>query len=104
MDAILSHAAFMKDQGIGEAFEERARLDCLVSPAVDAWNWSQHVTEWMSRVEPTQVVRFEDLIADPVATALAALRSLGHEADATPHVMSLASLHRTDSRTYGTGV
>ena len=76
----------MKHQGIGKAFEERAILDCLVSPAVDARNWSQHVTEWMSRVEPTQVVRFENIIADPVATVLAALRSIGHEADGTHNV------------------
>ena len=74
-----------------------------MSPAGETWNWSRHVTEWMATGERTQVIRFEDLIENPVVTVAAALRGLGHEPDTTAHVMSLAGLHRTDPLIYGTG-
>ncbi|APV48481.1 hypothetical protein BWI17_01530 [Betaproteobacteria bacterium GR16-43] len=42
-------------------------------------NWSRFNDNWLARDAPTIVVRFEDLVADPVASVGNAMRTLGVE-------------------------
>src|SRR5690606_29150682 len=47
--------------------------------------WSANVTAWHARAVPTAVVRYEKLVAEPVAKMSAALRAVGVDCAARWH-------------------
>jgi glycosyltransferase involved in cell wall biosynthesis len=52
-------------------------LHALVSTDSHFGGWAGHVTAWASRKAPTQIIRFEELIADPIPIVERALAGLG---------------------------
>jgi hypothetical protein len=57
--------------------------------------WSRNVTAWSSRKAPSAVIRFEDLIVDPIPVVGRALERLGIRLQSTGSALpSFAELHR----------
>ena len=90
LDVAVSYARFWNwplARGVAELNDPAAALarsakrlhDVLPEPLS---TWSGHVTSWLDQREfPVQVVRYEDLLADPAAALAAVLRFAGIEPD-----------------------
>jgi aryl sulfotransferase len=67
--------AFMNDAAAALASMVRSQPDQLRQRLL---GWSGHVASWLDQVDiPVHLVRYEDLVADPVATFLAAMEFAG---------------------------
>lgn len=69
-DALVSHAHFVEARDAprfrGQPF--RRRLADLIDPGIRAYGtWSRNVRAWRDRTGATEIVRYEDLVADPTA-------------------------------------
>lgn len=79
-DSLVSYAHFMKARG-GPKYDSLSFEDALA--ALIARNdhpfgsWSGNVRAWTGREAPTEIVRFEELIEDPVSGVRGAVESLG---------------------------
>jgi glycosyltransferase involved in cell wall biosynthesis len=70
-------------------------LRALVCSDAQFGGWGRHVTAWTERRAPTAVIRFEELIADPVSVVTRTLERLGLRAEHTGSLPpSFAELHR----------
>ena len=77
-DAMVSFAQFvMNERKINGEKERRLLLRELIETAGSFGGWSQNVDAWTKRDAPTVVVRFENLIADPINEVRRALRAIG---------------------------
>jgi Glycosyl transferase family 2/Sulfotransferase domain len=81
-DAIVSYAhyaleVFQKATGAQQADSIPSMIRTLVSTDGHFGGWGRNVTAWASRKAPTQVIRFEELIIDPVTIVARALERLG---------------------------
>ena len=79
-DALVSHAHFVADNDAprfrGQDFDRR--LATLIHPGIRAHGgWSESVRAWRDRAAPTATIRFEELIADPVAVVATACAEIG---------------------------
>lgn len=78
-DAYVSYAHFVRqhfpDQVSGMSYEQV--LGMLIQSRDHFAGWSRHVQAWTGRPEPTAVIRFEDMIADPAGAMTAACARLG---------------------------
>lgn len=79
-DSLVSYAHFMKARGVPRfaslSFEEI--LAALLERDDHPYgSWSGNVRSWLDRDAPTALVKFEELVEDPVATVRGALASLG---------------------------
>jgi hypothetical protein len=79
-DTLVSYAHFM--QAIGkprfEALSFEETLAALLEREDHPYgSWSQNVRSWLDRDAPTQVLRFEELVEDPVRAVRRAMASLG---------------------------
>lgn len=79
-DSLVSYAHFAKAQG--EAWARSASFEEALATLIERedhpyGSWSDSVRAWTSRDASTAVIRFEELIVDPVATVRAAAESLG---------------------------
>lgn len=79
-DSLVSYAHFVEAQH-EPAFEsatfEEALATLIEREDHEYGSWSANVRAWTGRDAPTTVIRFEELIADPVASVRAAAESLG---------------------------
>jgi hypothetical protein len=79
-DSLVSYAHFVEAQGEPQfessSFEE-ALATLIERENHDYGSWSANVRAWTGRDASTAVIRFEELIADPVATVRGAAESLG---------------------------
>jgi hypothetical protein len=79
-DSLVSYAHFVESQGepaFASATFEEALATLIEREDHDYGSWSGNVRAWTSREPPTEVIRFEELIEDPVAAVKAAAESLG---------------------------
>jgi hypothetical protein len=81
-DALVSHAHFVLhfDRRIPPAEQPRLfpeTLEMLIESEDSFGGWSRHVRAWTARQAPTAVMRFADLVGNPVATTRRALETLG---------------------------
>lgn len=79
-DSLVSYAHFMKAQGgpkyDSSSFEEV--LAVLIARRKHPFgSWSGNVRSWISREAPTEIVRFEKLVENPVAVVRSSVESLG---------------------------
>jgi hypothetical protein len=79
-DAVTSYARFAVLNG-APGFEDRTfeeATEALIARRDDEiGGWSANVRSWTRRDAPTAIVRFEELIEDPLATIRAGVESLG---------------------------
>lgn len=79
-DSLVSYAHYMKARG-GEKFGslsfEQAAAVLIARKDHPFGSWSANVRAWTGRDAPTEIVRFEELIEDPVEVVRNAVRSLG---------------------------
>jgi hypothetical protein len=79
-DAVVSYARFATETG-APGFEDRSieeATEILIRRDDDEiGGWSANVRSWSRREAPTAIVRFEELIRDPVSTIRAATGSIG---------------------------
>jgi sulfotransferase family protein len=78
-DSLVSYAHFMQARGDSQyeslSFEET--LAALIEREDHPYgSWSANVRSWLDRDAPTQVLRFEELIEDPVRAVRRAMRAL----------------------------
>ena len=82
-DALVSYAHYVAEHDVpryrGLPFEERLALLVADNRRHPYGNWSQSVEAWRNRSAPTALVRFEELIGDPVAIVTRACASVGVE-------------------------
>lgn len=88
--------------------DRRAFLDILrrlVSGHPGYGSWSKHVSAWSSRQAPTAIIRYEDLLVDPIATVQGAVTRLGIKLQKPKRTepMSFPSLQKLDSRFFRKG-
>jgi hypothetical protein len=79
-DAVISYAYFALQTEQGIAKPSRRELETALQRIIagDSFGgWSRNVNAWVERAGRDSVIRYEDLIADPVPVASAALRRLG---------------------------
>jgi sulfotransferase family protein len=79
-DSLVSYAHFVEAQrepAFASATFEEALATLIEREDHDYGSWSGNVRAWTNREAPTEVIRFEELILDPVATVRAAAESLG---------------------------
>src|SRR6185437_8501010 len=79
-DAVVSFAHFIRktEQGIENA--PRSLFESTLEEIIRGdrfGGWSRNVRAWVDRGAKTSVVRYEDLIADPIETAVGSLGRLG---------------------------
>ena len=79
-DSLVSYAHFMRERGderfASLSFEET--LAALLEREDHPYgSWSGNVRSWLGRDAPTHVLRFEDLVADPVRAVRDAMTALG---------------------------
>jgi hypothetical protein len=106
-DAVVSYARLaMADRAPG--FESRTLVEAtevlIERDDEEIGGWSRNVRSWTRRDAPTAIVRFEELIADPLDTVRAAVQSLGislPEASGSPR--SFPALHEEDPLVYPRG-
>lgn len=97
-DAVVSYAYFAlkTEQGIERPGREllESTLEQIIAGETFG-GWSRNVNAWIDRAGRGSVIRFEDLIEDPVAIVAAALRRLGFDCragvDAAPSFQELHS-------------
>jgi hypothetical protein len=80
-DALVSHAHYVVsyDWEVPEAQQADRfveALDLLIDTDTSFGGWGGNVTAWLDRRAPTTVVRFEDLVASPVAAIQQALAAV----------------------------
>ena len=95
-DAIVSHAHYVGDRGTprwaGTSFNQR--VAGLIAPGVPVFgHWSRNVHRWRTRRGPVALVRFEELIADPVGSVGRSCAALGIEVKARGKSLTFAD-HR----------
>jgi hypothetical protein len=107
-DALVSYAHYVGDHDLprfrGLSFERR--LAALISDERrhPYGNWSENVISWRSRSAPTTVIRFEDLILDPVDVVARAFDELGVALPpASGELASFEDLHRRRPRIFRRG-
>jgi hypothetical protein len=87
-DALVSYAHFIRtyDAGMAERFSFQELLRILIESHEHFGGWSGHVRTWYTRAAeaPTEWVRYEDLLSEPIGTLDAGLRKLG--VDMSPDV------------------
>jgi hypothetical protein len=106
-DSVVSYAHFAKAQGEGNfgrmSYEEA--IAALIERQDHPYgNWSAHVRAWTGRDAPTEIIRFEELVADPVGTVRNAVEALGvslPEPSRAPP--SFEALHERDPDRYRRG-
>lgn len=97
-DALVSHVHIIRDRGVPRLpdrvppelrqlreAEDRYRdlpynrqLASLISPGIPGYgNWSRNVRAWRRRRGPTAMLRFEELVSDPVTTVSRGCAALG---------------------------
>jgi len=95
--AVVSYAYFLLKTERGIEEPERDLFETTLEQVImgDAYGgWSRNVKAWIDRVGQPNIVRYEDLIADPVNIAAAALRRLGFREEAKDTVPpSFQELH-----------
>lgn len=79
-DSLVSYAHFVKSQR--EAKYESLTYEETLTALIDRddhpfGSWSGNVRAWTGREAPTEVIRFEDLVKDPVGTVQDAAQALG---------------------------
>jgi hypothetical protein len=98
-DAIASYARFAIEMG-AEGFEGRSFEDAaealIAERGGEFGGWSGNVRSWTRRDAPTAIVRFEELIADPIPVAGAALRRLGLRLAGSGEPATFQDLHAID--------
>ena len=86
-DALVSYAHYALEIVEGQPAPPDAALlamlRTLVSTNVHFGGWARNIDAWESRKGPTQVIRFEDLIVDPVPIVERALAGLGMHSQST---------------------
>jgi hypothetical protein len=105
-DALVSHAHFVENGPTrfrDQPFDRR--LEMLIEPGVRAYgHWSCNVERWRERVAPTTILRFEDLVRDPVAVVSGACGDLGIALPATRGLPpGFADLHSANPRMFRKG-
>ncbi len=79
-------------------------LQALVSTDAHFGGWARHVTAWTSRKGPTEIIRFEELIVDPIPIVERALAGLGIRRQPAPaRLPSFAELHERAPEFFRTG-
>lgn len=66
-DAVVSYTHFLRraeEAPEAQALEET--MGQVVEGTLGFGSWSRHIEKWTTRMAPTYLVRFEDLLADPV--------------------------------------
>jgi hypothetical protein len=101
-DALVSRAHQLVERGRPTSFREAflALVDEPLDPAApSAGSWGSKVLSWLDRAAPTQLVRFEDLVADPAAVverAVAAVAPGMTRRSRDVRLPSFAELHEHD--------
>lgn len=80
-DSLVSYTHFLlAREGVDpDPGRVQERMADLVEGHPGFGSWSEHVTTWTARSAPTLLVRFEDLVADPVSISRKAAAELGFE-------------------------
>jgi hypothetical protein len=97
-DAVVSYAhyALKTEQGIerpGRDLFEATLEQFIIGD--NFGGWSRNVNAWINRIGRDNVIRYEDLIEDPVNTAAAALGQLGVKVGISGAPPSFQELHAT---------
>jgi hypothetical protein len=108
-DVLCSHAQYDMRWGIAKAMPNAPyehvleqlirgtwpRGQHMLDDDGDCWDWSRHTREAVGRDGPTATIRFEDLIAGPVAVVRAAVAELGLSLPEVGggHIQDFAELH-----------
>jgi len=99
-DALVSYAHYALEVVYGMPPDRAAfssLLQALLSTNAHFGGWARHVAAWASRTSPTRIVRFEELIADPIPVVERALTGLGiARQPAAASLPSFAELHEID--------
>lgn len=100
-DALVSHANFVLEYDLKVVGPSRAlfndTLRSLIETDSSFGGWSGNVRAWTARSAPTAIVRFEDLVADPIRNVRRAANEIGFrspEAGATG-LLTFDELHRS---------
>jgi hypothetical protein len=102
-DAVVSYAHFLlkTTRGVDE-YKDKDLFESTLEQVINGdsskafGGWSRHVSAWLSRTGHNLVIRYEDLIQDPVSTVQTAMERLN--IGRTPHqaaVPSFEALHAT---------
>lgn len=80
-DALVSYSHYVAEHDVaryrGLSFENRLARLIRGGRGHPYGSWSENVATWTARSAPTIVIRFEELIADPVQVVTDAMRALG---------------------------
>jgi hypothetical protein len=110
-DSLVSYAHWTLAQETGvdhSDHQTRAFQDCLkriITTSRYFGGWSANVKAWLDRPS-THMVRFEDLIADPINVVGQALDEMGihHQRNEKKEAVKFAELHKQDPVLYRKGV
>jgi glycosyltransferase involved in cell wall biosynthesis len=109
-DCLISYAWFslMNWQGIDQKDISRQQLETrlqeLIVTNAHFSNWSNHIDQWTTRSAPTSVVRFENLIANPIETVRSACQEVGLALQQTDRPLpSFEELHTSSPIFYRSG-
>jgi hypothetical protein len=108
-DALVSYAHYVAERDVpryrGLSFEDRLTLLVADNRRHPYGKWSQNVAAWRSRSAPTTLVRFEELIVEPVRVVTRACESLGLELpDATGDLAPFEALRERLPAVFRRGV
>jgi len=107
-DALVSYAHYaleiLEGQPAPSDAAFLAMLRTLVSTNLHFGGWARNVDAWQSRKGPTQVIRFEDLIVDPIPVVERALAGLGIRSQSTAsRLPTFAELRKTSPAFFRVG-
>jgi hypothetical protein len=108
-DALVSHAHYTGEHGAPRYRDTdyAGRLEILLNPGrppPPMGTWGSNVRRWLDRDAPTAIIRFEELIADPVGVVGFACRELGVEVpEPSGEIEDFAVLHESDPVTFRRG-
>ena len=108
-DSLVSHAHFTGARPAPryDGTTYRQRLTMLLNPGKPQppiGTWGSNVRRWLARGAPTAILRFEKLIADPVALVREGCREIGYELPVeSGEVADFAGLQKADPVTFRRG-
>jgi hypothetical protein len=107
-DSLVSHAHYTGAHDApryrGTSFDERLEMLLHPKPQPAMGTWGSNVRRWLDRDAPTSIVRFEDLISEPVKVVRRACRKIGLELPPeTGTIHGFAALQGSDPVTFRRG-
>jgi len=107
-DALVSHAHLVKSRKVPrfEGMPFNRRLSTLIHPGIPGYGrWEANTMAWRRRDAPVVVVRYEELVTDPVAVVAGACKEIGVELpEPSGEMLSFESLREQKPTLFRRGI